>query len=80
MHVDEAVAMIRSISARSSGSWPMALRLPLLRVHVHVGARDVQVAAQDERRGPSAATRRRSSSIASRNRIFAGKSLPPFGT
>ena len=40
---------MRSISARSSGRWPMMPRLPLLRVHVHVGARDVQVAAQDER-------------------------------
>ena len=41
--------MMRSMSARSSGSWPMRFRPPFLRMHVHVGARDVQIAAQDER-------------------------------
>ena len=79
--VDEAAReMIRSSSSRSSGSWPMAPRLALLRVHVHVGARDVQVAAEDERPRPRPCAPRRSASIASRKRILAGKSLPPFGT
>ena len=49
VHVDEAAAedpldqraLFRKLSDRA--------RLPLLRMHVHVGPRDVQVAAQDER-------------------------------
>ena len=39
--------MIRSSSARSSGSWPMARGFRSFGMHVHLGARDVQVAAQD---------------------------------
>jgi hypothetical protein len=53
-------------------------RLALLRVHVHVGARDVQVAADDQR--PGARRSAANCSSAARKRIFAGKSLPPFGT
>ena len=54
-------------------------RLALLRVHVDVGARDVEVAAEQHRRAglPPRAANSRS---ASRNRIFASKSLPPLGT
>ena len=54
--------------------------LALLRVHVDVAVRDVQVAAEHERAVPRAATRPACAMSASRNRIFAAKSLPPFGT
>ena len=54
-------------------------RFPLFRVHVHVGARDVHVAAEHER-AARGLKRRAYASSASRNRILAGKSLPPFGT
>ena len=41
--------MMRSSSARSSGSWPVARGLRSFGMHVHVGAGHVQVAAQHER-------------------------------
>ena len=40
---------MRSMSARSSGRCPMPFRLAFLRMHVHVRARHVEVAEQDER-------------------------------
>ena len=50
--------MIRSSSARSSGTLADDVRLPLLRVDVAVGARDVEVAAEDEAAGRRARRRR----------------------
>ena len=78
--VDEAVAddaleqraLLRQLADRR--------RLALLRMHVHVRARDVEVAAQDQRAPVGLRRRRRTASSASRKRIFAAKSLPPFGT
>ena len=49
---------MRSISARSSGSWPIARGLRSFGMHVEVGARDVQVAAEDEPAARGARTAR----------------------
>ena len=54
-------------------------RLPLFRMHVAVGARDVQVAAEHEQ--PAVALERRGERVERlEERILAWKSLPPFGT
>ena len=78
--VDEAAAddplderaLLRQLADRA--------RLPFLRMDVPVGARDVHVAAQDAARARPAGNDAAYPSIASRKRILAGKSLPPFGT
>ena len=78
--VDEAVAddplelraLLRELADRA--------RLALLRVDVHVRARDVQIAADDEAAAHLRCASAANSSSAARNCIFAGKSLPPFGT
>ncbi len=69
----------RSIIARSSGRWPMTPVLRSFGWRSLIRVRDVQVAADDERR-PGRASRAAHAASARGIRIFAGKSLPPFGT
>ena len=68
----ELLALLRQLADRA---W-----LALLRMHVHVGARDVQVAADHERDARAVQLLGANCSSAARKRILAGKSLPPFGT
>ena len=59
---------------------PDGARLAFLRMDVPLGPRHVQIAAQDQRARSAARKLSANASSASRNFIFAGKSLPPFGT
>ena len=72
--------MIRSSSARSSGSCPMMFGFRSF----GCTSRSVRATFRSPQSttavGPPACAACAYSSIASRNLIFAGKSLPPFGT
>ena len=80
VHVDEAAAEDPLDQRALLGQLADAARLALLGMHVDVGARDVQVAAEHERPCRRRASSAANASSASRKRILAGKSLPPFGT